>query len=210
MLHSYRSCRQLACALIVVALFGGPSFAIDASPVRPLPPGWSRAFGNDSAATAPTGQQPGVAQLPGAVDDMQLAADRLQATTTLPAAGESQRAALTKLDAALADLQRQCQQCMGGKCSKPSDKPSQTKPGSKRGGATPNGAVVSTGQGEAGAAAADAAQQAVRDLWGSLPERQRDEMLQPLREEFLPEYADDIEAYYRGLAEPTDDAGGRQ
>jgi hypothetical protein len=41
----------------------------------------------------------------------------------------------------------------------------------------------------------------VKDLWGRLPERQREELMQPLSEEFLPEYAADIEEYFRVLAE---------
>jgi hypothetical protein len=41
----------------------------------------------------------------------------------------------------------------------------------------------------------------VKDLWGKLPERQREELLQPLSEEFLPEYAAEIEEYFRVLAE---------
>jgi hypothetical protein len=42
----------------------------------------------------------------------------------------------------------------------------------------------------------------VKDRWGRLPERQRDEILQPLSEEFVPEYAAETEAYFRALAEP--------
>ena len=41
----------------------------------------------------------------------------------------------------------------------------------------------------------------VGKLWGHLPQRQRQQILQPLREEFLPEYAEDIETYFRELAE---------
>jgi hypothetical protein len=41
----------------------------------------------------------------------------------------------------------------------------------------------------------------VKDLWGKLPERQREELLQPLSEEFLPEYAAEIEEYFLVLAE---------
>ena len=33
----------------------------------------------------------------------------------------------------------------------------------------------------------------VKDLWGQLPRRDRDQMLQPLNEQFVPEYADEIE-----------------
>ncbi len=45
--------------------------------------------------------------------------------------------------------------------------------------------------------------QLIKDLWGNLPERQREQILQPLSETFLPEYAEEIEAYFRTLAEPA-------
>ena len=46
----------------------------------------------------------------------------------------------------------------------------------------------------------------MKDLWGKLPERQREELLQPLSEEFVPEYAADIEEYFRTMAESPEDA----
>ncbi len=48
------------------------------------------------------------------------------------------------------------------------------------------------------------AEDLVQDLWGHLPERQREQILQPLREEFLPKYAPEIKAYFRALAEPEE------
>jgi len=45
--------------------------------------------------------------------------------------------------------------------------------------------------------------QLIKDLWGNLPERQREQILQPLSETFLPKYAEEIEAYFRTLAEPA-------
>ncbi|NOY30368.1 MAG: hypothetical protein GXP28_09390 [Planctomycetes bacterium] len=45
--------------------------------------------------------------------------------------------------------------------------------------------------------------QLINDLWGNLPQRQREQILQPLSETFLPKYAEAIEAYFRELAEPT-------
>ena len=42
----------------------------------------------------------------------------------------------------------------------------------------------------------------VKDLWGHLPERQRQQILQPLSEDFLPKYATEIEEYFRALADP--------
>jgi hypothetical protein len=47
-----------------------------------------------------------------------------------------------------------------------------------------------------------AVERLVKDRWGRLPERQRDELLQPLSEEFVPKYAAETEAYFRALAEP--------
>ena len=52
------------------------------------------------------------------------------------------------------------------------------------------------------AASLESAGELVRDLWGHLPERQRQQILQPLSEEFLPKYAAEIEAYFRTLAAP--------
>jgi hypothetical protein len=46
----------------------------------------------------------------------------------------------------------------------------------------------------------------MKDIWGQLPERQQEELLQPLSEEFLPEYAADIEEYFRTLANPSEGA----
>jgi hypothetical protein len=114
-------------------------------------------------------------------------------------ASSTQQQAIDEIDAMIAKLQKQCEQC-GGQCKKPSTASSKpSKPGDKTG-AKP---------GEAGAAATAktaASQRAaignlVKDLWGQLPQRQREELLQPLSEEFLPEYAADIEEYFRALAE---------
>ncbi len=57
--------------------------------------------------------------------------------------------------------------------------------------------------GEAGkATAATNPQQLLKAVWGQLPERMRQQMLQSSASEFLPEYRDDIEAYFKQLAEP--------
>ena len=41
----------------------------------------------------------------------------------------------------------------------------------------------------------------VKDLWGHLPERSREQMLQSFSDEFLPKYELEIEQYYRRLSE---------
>ena len=45
----------------------------------------------------------------------------------------------------------------------------------------------------------------VNDLWGHLPDRQRERILQPLHEDFLPQYATEIEDYFRALAESREE-----
>lgn len=47
-------------------------------------------------------------------------------------------------------------------------------------------------------------QEAIRQLWGVLPERQREQMTQPPTEEFLPKYEWLIEEYFRRLLEEKD------
>ena len=41
----------------------------------------------------------------------------------------------------------------------------------------------------------------VKALWGHLPERSREQMLQSFSDEFLPKYELEIEQYYRRLSE---------
>lgn len=199
------ACLQRSHGLVVLAVASPLGFAelnSCARGVEPLASGWMQTFRDDSAGPAATPSARGFAQFPAALNAMRTAAEYLGTPATVPAASGAQQDALAKLDATLTQLQQQCQQCMGGKRSKAGDQKPPNKPSSKRGGANPDGAAVGSGQGAAGEAAAGAAVQ-VRDLWGHLPQRQRDAMLQPLREEFLPQYAEDIEAYFRELAEPS-------
>jgi hypothetical protein len=101
----------------------------------------------------------------------------------------------------IADLQRECEKC-GGQCNKPpSPSDERPKPSAKRSGKPGESAgVAKTASGVQIDRTAVA--NLVKDLWGRLPERQREELLQPLSEEFLPEYAAEIEEYFRVLAEP--------
>jgi hypothetical protein len=144
----------------------------------------------------------------GSKDWLKLVKDRMrQAESVLAArnasgsASSAQQEAVSELDAMIAKLQKQCENC-GGQCNKPPGPPQNKppKPGGKKG----------SKPGETSAVAATkpappvdkaAVGNLVKDLWGRLPERQREELLQPLSEEFLPEYAADIEEYFRVLAE---------
>lgn len=121
-------------------------------------------------------------------------------------ASSVQAEALTGLDAMIAELTARQSQCKGGHCKKPGPpKPSQ-KPGSgKKPGQSPAQsnapAVMSQADPQVDLAAAG---DLVKDLWGQLPERQRQQILQPLSDEFLPKYATEIEAYFRALARPAE------
>jgi hypothetical protein len=116
-------------------------------------------------------------------------------------ASAAQQAVVDELDAMIADLQRECEKC-GGQCNKPpSPSDERPKPSAKRSGKPGESAgVAKTASGVQIDRTAVA--NLVKDLWGRLPERQREELLQPLSEEFLPEYAAEIEEYFRVLAEP--------
>lgn len=121
-------------------------------------------------------------------------------------ASELQTTAIGELDAMIARLQKQCEKC-GGQCKKPGASSRQPKPGGKAG-AAPGQSAATVANASAMPASRAAIDSLVKDLWGRLPERQRDELLQPLSEEFLPAYAADIEEYFRVLAESPEDKGG--
>jgi hypothetical protein len=116
-------------------------------------------------------------------------------------ASSTQQEAVSELDLMISRLQKQCEEC-GGQCSTPGPVQNQPpKPGGKPGAAPGQSTVSSTAAAAAQPVDHSAIGALVKDLWGRLPERQREELLQPLSEEFLPEYAADIEEYFRVLAE---------
>jgi hypothetical protein len=59
----------------------------------------------------------------------------------------------------------------------------------------------SAGEGKSRKAAREEARAAIKRLWGSLPDRARQQMLQAPVEEFPPKYEEQIEQYFRRLAE---------
>ena len=126
-------------------------------------------------------------------------------------AGAVQQEVVSQLDKLIAELSKQCQ---GGQC-KPGDQPpkpsqrSQSKPG-KSGKAAGSGSTAardSTDRLDRSTAQPvekgdiDAL---VKELWGHLPERSREQMLQSFSDEFLPKYELEIEQYYRRLSEEQD------
>ena len=133
---------------------------------------------------------------------------------TVKLAGSVQQEVVSELDKLIAQLSKQCQsQCQGGQCDKPPDPNAKPKPGNKPG--------MAAGRGKA--AARDSTDplnrttaqpvdkgdvnDVVKELWGHLPERSREQMLQSFSDDFLPKYELEIEQYYRKLGEDRADSG---
>ncbi len=179
------------------------------TPQQPAPQ--SKPPVQDNVKGEDVGQQSGAVPLVRARQLMQQAETMLGRSVTAARAGDPQKQAVSQLDEMIAALSKQCQ---GGNC-KPGDKPpspsqrSQPKPG--KSGSKP-------GQGQAPARDSndqlnggraqptDKADldELVKNLWGHLPERSREQMLQSFSDEFLPEYQFEIEQYYKRLAEEAE------
>ena len=123
--------------------------------------------------------------------------------TTPPSAAQAQ--ALEGLDAMIEELLEKQNQCSGSQCKKPSPPKQATKPSSQtKSGSTPAEVGLQTFSRSDDLDRLRAATgELVKNLWGKLPDRQREQILQPLREEFLPKYAAEIEKYFRALADPA-------
>ena len=127
-----------------------------------------------------------------------------------------QKQVVDQLDQLIAQLSKQCQ---GGQCQ-PGDQPpkpsqrSQNKPG-KPGSASGSGQTAARdstdrlNQSNAQSVEKGDIDQLVKQLWGHLPERDREQMMQSFSEEFLPKYELEIEQYYRRLSEEKENTGGR-
>jgi hypothetical protein len=139
---------------------------------------------------------------------------------------EMQGRILTNLDELLRQARAQCQACQGA-CNKPGgqqqvaqrEKVQQPKdvppaPYVKRknsgGGADPSRAKagpdrVSPAMKVIKQPNMEEMRALLKDLWGELPERERQQMLQLPVEEFLPKYELLIEQYFKRLAEPEEE-----
>jgi hypothetical protein len=146
--------------------------------------------------------------------NMQTAANLLPHAESMPRAGEVQRQIVADLDKLIDEL---AQQCRSGACNTggESDSPSQRsqaapKPGTPKPGQGQSPARDSTsrlGRGDPRGVDPGEREQLIKDLWGHLPARAREQMLQSYSDEFLPEYELEIEQYFRRLAEEPDADG---
>jgi hypothetical protein len=123
-------------------------------------------------------------------------------------AGTVQRQVVAQLDELIAELSKQCQ---GGQCPPGEQQPQpsqngQPKPASSQSSASRGSTAARDSSDPLNRTQAEPAEKAdvhelAKGLWGHLPQRRRDEMLQSFSDEFLPKYELEIEAYYRRLSE---------
>jgi hypothetical protein len=118
---------------------------------------------------------------------------------------------LTDLDKLIADLSKQCQSC-NGKCNQPPKPGQNPKPG-KSGSAAGSGRTAARDstdrldRSSAKPVEKGEVNEMVKAIWGHLPERTREQMLQSFSDEFLPKYELEIEQYYRRLSEEQSESG---
>lgn len=152
---------------------------------------------------------------------MQHAQDLLAASDAAPKPPTSeqvdvaQQEVINQLDKLIAELSKQCQ---GGQCNSPGEpKPNQNakkKPGKPSSAAGRGQTAAHDSTDRLNAASAKPVEKGdveamVKELWGHLPERSREQMMQSFSEEFLPKYELEIEQYYRRLSEENGAARGQ-
>jgi len=152
-----------------------------------------------------------------AVSQMEDAARRLSRERDAGAQTQRLQAdVLKKLDQVLAKAKKrrqsgggggqsgqQQQQNQGSQGQNPSGQSSGSQQGQAQTGASPGGSNPSGGSGEDGPTGAEQSEslESLREGWGNLPPRLRDELSEGLGEPFNPIYRSLTESYYRRLAE---------
>lgn len=126
----------------------------------------------------------------------------------LDQAASVQEQVVHQLDQLIAELSKQCQggNCPPGDQPPSSGQPSQAKSTNSQGAAAQGQTAArdSTARlNNSGGESVDKAKfdELAKQLWGHLPQRTREQMMQSFSEEFLPKYEREIEEYYRRLSE---------
>ena len=153
--------------------------------------------------------QPQQSPLVGISDRMAQAGALIESQATTGDTRVVQDEIISELDKLIAKLNEQCKKCSGSQCNKPSQqqtqsstpKPGQGKPTASQGAQSqPAQSQVSNGGGGEAQPSTQADGDVVKELWGQLPERLRQQLMQSTADEFLPKYREDLEAYFRELA----------
>lgn len=179
----------------------------------------------EQSVRPPAGEDAGLRKNPlvEVADRMQNAGRLLEDGLTETAALPVQRQVVADLDRLIAAMEqqqnsssssqqqqkKQQQQSQRSQSQPGGAKPGEGKPGSSQ--PQPGGrqsAMQSAGTPQSGAGLeptpSPLGADAMKAAWGHLPQRVREQMLQSTSDEFLPEYREAIQAYYRRLAEEDD------
>jgi hypothetical protein len=207
-----------------------PSAPQKPASVRPDPPASSKRRGSSRRAVPrfedfgeDIGKPSGPLPLMRVRQEMQRAASLLgqssasRSAEPLNQAAGVQEQVVDQLDELIAELSKKCQ---GGQFPPGSQPPSpsnqsQAKPGNSQGAAAQGRTAARDSSDRlenAGAKPVEKGdiEELARELWGHLPQRKREQMLQSFSEEFLPKYERDIEQYYRRLSEEQKAESARQ
>lgn len=155
--------------------------------------------------------QPAANPLLGIQSNMQKAETLIGAGDISGNTGKVQQRVVDDLDELIKKAEEQCKNSQSGQPDKPGKKQAsqRSKPGSKPGPPqqasqqAQSGAKTSStrlGKTQATGDGGRPPEELMKEVWGRLPARLREQMLQSSPDEFLPEYREEIEAYYRELA----------
>jgi hypothetical protein len=157
------------------------------------------------------GRPSGPLQLARAGQGMRQAELLLRKEATLDQASDAQVQVVAQLDDLIRELSKQCNGQSGAtsNASPPPSQRTQRKPGKtgNRPGQGSRAARDSNAQLRDSASdrvsSKDELEKRVEQLWGHLPERQREQMLQSFSDEFLPKYELEIGRYFERLSEES-------
>lgn len=173
----------------------------------------------EQGAREAAGEDVGSSPLASVVSGMRRAEGLIRTEGSKNGAAPVQREVVAQLEKLIAEMEKQCQNCnksskdqkkQASKRSKPKPgecKPGECKPGDKPGkpsnkkGDKANKSGTTSLAGAPNASTPEEQQQLIKAAWGHLPERMREQMLQGSDSEFLPEYRNELQDYYRRLAE---------
>jgi hypothetical protein len=131
---------------------------------------------------------------------------------SLDAADAVQQEVVKHLDELIVELSKQCQACrQGGQQSQSGQTQASQQQGKQpadanaaRGNTAARDSTTRLGESAAQPVVKADVDELMNRLWGHLPERSREQMLQSFSHEFLPKYQLEIEEYYRRLSEDQD------
>ena len=150
---------------------------------------------------------------------MRVAGEQMEAVKSKSDAQALQQQIVRDLEKLIRELEKECARCNGGSGSQKNSQAQTSQRGSvnqpkagnsqaqnNQGSNKPaQDSTTRVGKNETRQPGPQELTHLIRDVWGQLPERARERLLQSPPEEFLPKYEVLIEKYYRRLAESPDE-----